>query len=306
MAGFAHVLVGVDFSEASAAAVRQALHLARRDGGRVTAVHVAGHYVSPEAWPELWSSPSPTSAQEVLKATRAHMERWLAPLAGGFAALDAEVILGLPVEGVLDLAAGRGCDLLMVSATGRGALERFLVGSTAEALARRATLPLWVVRGGAEEAIQRVLVGVDLSPVAAEATRCALAQANREGAALEVAHVWQDPSRELAFALTAAEDQERYRAQALRRAQERFAAFCHDELPDALSYGPAPERWLVAGEPAAALVERAEQSGADLLVVGRRAYRPLRELILGSTAERVLRNAPCHVLVTRAPTHAGA
>jgi nucleotide-binding universal stress UspA family protein len=305
MAGFAHVLVGVDFSEASLEAVRQALHLARRDGGRVTVVHVAGAFVPPEAWPELWSSPSPTSAQEVLKATRAHMERWLAPLSGE-PALDAEVIAGEAVERMLELAAGRGCDLLMVSATGRGALERFLVGSTAEALARRASLPLWVVRGGAKEAIKRVLVGVDLGPVAAEATRCALAQANREGAALEVAHVWQDPSHELAFALASAEDQQRYREQVLHRAQERFAAFCHDQLPDALSHGLAPARWLVAGEPAAALVGRAEQSGADLLVVGRRSYRPLRELILGSTAERVLRSAPCHVLVTRAPTGAGA
>ena len=52
-----------------------------------------------------------------------------------------------------------------------------------------------------------------------------------------------------------------------------------------------------AGEPAEQLVETAEQLGADLLVVGRRS-RPLRTL-LGSVSARVVRRAPCDVLVVR-------
>lgn len=53
-----------------------------------------------------------------------------------------------------------------------------------------------------------------------------------------------------------------------------------------------------AGEPAEQLVEQARHLGADLLVVGRRSRNPLRSL-LGSVSARVVRRAPCDVLVVR-------
>ena len=53
-----------------------------------------------------------------------------------------------------------------------------------------------------------------------------------------------------------------------------------------------------SGEPAELLVEAATQLGADLVVVGRRNRSPLRAL-LGSVSSRVVRRAPCDVLVVR-------
>ena len=53
-----------------------------------------------------------------------------------------------------------------------------------------------------------------------------------------------------------------------------------------------------AGEPAEQLVEKAQELGADLLVVGRRSRNPLRTL-LGSVSSKVVRRAPCDVLVVR-------
>jgi nucleotide-binding universal stress UspA family protein len=53
-----------------------------------------------------------------------------------------------------------------------------------------------------------------------------------------------------------------------------------------------------AGEPAEQLVETAASLGADLVVVGRRNRSPLRAL-LGSVSARVVRRAPCDVLVVR-------
>jgi len=52
------------------------------------------------------------------------------------------------------------------------------------------------------------------------------------------------------------------------------------------------------GEPAEQLVETAENVEADLIVVGRRNRSPLRAL-LGSVSSRVVRRAPCDVLVVR-------
>jgi len=52
------------------------------------------------------------------------------------------------------------------------------------------------------------------------------------------------------------------------------------------------------GEPAEQLVEKAQELEADLLVVGRRSRSPLRAL-LGSVSSKVVRRAPCDVLVVR-------
>jgi nucleotide-binding universal stress UspA family protein len=52
------------------------------------------------------------------------------------------------------------------------------------------------------------------------------------------------------------------------------------------------------GDPAEQLVTKARELGADLIVVGRRSQNPLRAL-LGSVSARVVRRAPCDVLVVR-------
>ena len=52
------------------------------------------------------------------------------------------------------------------------------------------------------------------------------------------------------------------------------------------------------GEPAAELVETARELEADLVVLGRRS-RSLRRVVLGSVSAKVVRDAPCDVLVVR-------
>ena len=53
------------------------------------------------------------------------------------------------------------------------------------------------------------------------------------------------------------------------------------------------------GEPAAMIVETADELGADLIVVGTRNGNALERLVLGSTSTKVLHPAHCDVLVVR-------
>ena len=60
------------------------------------------------------------------------------------------------------------------------------------------------------------------------------------------------------------------------------------------------ERSIVLGQPAAAIVETAEERGTDLVVVGARGLGLLGRLFLGSVSDRVAHQAPCPVLVVKA------
>ena len=53
------------------------------------------------------------------------------------------------------------------------------------------------------------------------------------------------------------------------------------------------------GNPADVIVQEAEDSGADLIVVGTRGLNAAKRLVLGSTSTNVVHHAPCDVLVVR-------
>ena len=53
------------------------------------------------------------------------------------------------------------------------------------------------------------------------------------------------------------------------------------------------------GDEAAEIVRVAVDSGADLVVLGARGLNPLKRLVLGSVSTKVLRDAPCDVLVVK-------
>src|SRR5262245_54736671 len=56
------------------------------------------------------------------------------------------------------------------------------------------------------------------------------------------------------------------------------------------------EHRMVIGEPAAAIVELAKEENADLIVMGTHGRTGLSRVLMGSTAEAVVRRAPCPVL----------
>src|SRR6185436_708297 len=75
----------------------------------------------------------------------------------------------------------------------------------------------------------------------------------------------------------------------------RYQAGPLDQAREQLVRRQVPATYL---EPAAELVETARELDADLVVLGRRS-RSLRRVVLGSVSAKVVRDAPCDVLVVR-------
>ena len=59
---------------------------------------------------------------------------------------------------------------------------------------------------------------------------------------------------------------------------------------------------LVQGVPGEELIEYAKKNGADLIIVGVRRHSTLEKILVGSTTETVLRQAPCPVLTVPLPS----
>ena len=61
------------------------------------------------------------------------------------------------------------------------------------------------------------------------------------------------------------------------------------------------ETQVMVGEPFADICQSAAQEQADLIIMGSHGRTGLSHVLLGSVAERVVRHAPCPVLVVRPP-----
>ncbi|MBM4328172.1 MAG: universal stress protein [Deltaproteobacteria bacterium] len=75
---------------------------------------------------------------------------------------------------------------------------------------------------------------------------------------------------------------------------EGIAAECRKKLPSAHTF-------LLTGAPAEEIVRFAEDQSVDVIVMGTHGWTGIRHLILGSTAENVVRTAKCPVLTVRSP-----
>ncbi len=303
---FTHILVGVDFSESSFQALEEAVRLAGRDGARVTVAHMVnvtyeeGHWPA-DFWTQTWSVPPPVLSAKLTALLRKELEEKLRAFEGLPLQIDLVVELARPVERLLELMRERGCDLLLVSATGKNTWERLLLGSTTEQLVRKSSVPVWVFRPRVTPRLQRVVAATDFSPIAARVVREASRQVQAEAvqgslAHLDVVNVYWDPGQDRWASVAVPEEQERYRDETLRRTREQFRAFVCEHVPTEIQDVSIRER-LMAGKPAPTLLRYVQENKTDLLVVGRHTYGRLRQVFLSSTTERLLRHAPCSVLV---------
>ena len=85
-------------------------------------------------------------------------------------------------------------------------------------------------------------------------------------------------------------------AEAVREAGARILAQGKEK---AKAEGVEVETLLREGHVVHEIVKTAEEGKFDLIVMGARGISKIKELILGSVSDGVIRNAPCPVLVTK-------
>jgi nucleotide-binding universal stress UspA family protein len=141
-------------------------------------------------------------------------------------------------------------------------------------------------------AFQKILCPIDFSDGSREAMRVASQLATGPGASVTLVHVWQMPGYPLA---PMAGDI----VQGLVDDAERELAVWKG-LATGLGIAQVTTRF-VTGAPWHEVVELARADvSIDLIVIGTHGRTGLAHALLGSVAEKVVRHAPCPVLVARA------
>lgn len=141
------ILVPVDASAPSRAALRYAVFLAERFGAKVIALHAwqTPNEVPPEAGPTTpWGLPEGIGAFGRDRAERLVADL-IAPFAGQRVEIEARIEFGLPGPTVKKAAAEAWADLIVVGTHARKGFARFVSGSVAEEILRLAHCPVLVV-----------------------------------------------------------------------------------------------------------------------------------------------------------------
>jgi nucleotide-binding universal stress UspA family protein len=280
-----HILGATDESDAGRQAVRTATALASRSSARVTVLRV----VAVEATRRLVSAggngiASTRGGED--KVALSYLRRWLEAdvlSPGEVQEVELGIACGIPSIEICRSAEQARADLLVLGRKRHSQMMRLLLGDTADAVARRSRSPCLFVPPATGE-IKKVLVALDGSDRGMNVLIQACHFARYVGASVEAVTVERRPGNEplqLVSTLPVT------RSSSLEvRVREVLAREGVPDAPLAIRRGDIFERVL----------SEAQETAADVLVIGYHRGGPPGALEAGSTARRLAHAAPCAIL----------
>lgn len=147
---FRHLLVPVDFTDASERALDYAVALAGKLGAQVTVIHA--YQVPSYTFPEGAFLPTADLAARLAEAAQRHLDEVVGSRSAKGARITKHLRNGDAAEETLAAASELGADAIVMGTHGSGALQRALLGSVAAKVIRASPLPVITVRGSRDVA----------------------------------------------------------------------------------------------------------------------------------------------------------
>ncbi|MFI1354451.1 universal stress protein [Streptomyces sp. NPDC020898] len=283
------LVVGVDGSDVSLAAVDWAVDEAARRGVPLRLVHASlwERYEGAPPWHGV-EQPSERVLAEHVVASAAERAARRNP--------EVKVSTGIVMEEPADalLREGNNASALVTGSRGRGELKGMLLGSVGLAVAARAHCPVIVVRGDKAALAgthERILLGPGDPATSGEAVRFAFREAEARACTLDVVRAWRCPSYEIS------ESPQTVVEELAHHHEERASALLDAVLHDAMADRPGVRvrRATVEGQARKVLLSRS--AAADLVIIGARRRQGHFGLQLGLVSHALLHHADCPVAV---------
>ena len=284
------IVVGVDGSPESDAAVRWATREAALRGEPVTLMHVVQPIIA--TWPVSaghlgvaeWQE---ENARRVIDQAQADVR--LAANDPEPQDVRTEVLHATPVDALVDASAD--ARMVVVGSHGRGALGRLLMGSVSKAVLENAHCPVAVIHAGSGSTVvdpsAPILLGIDGSPASEAATAWAFDEASRRAVGLTALHAWSDVGVFPIFGMNWRD----YHDEGEEVLAERLAGW-QERYPDV-----HVTRRLVCDTPTHWLIQVAQS--AQLVVLGSHGRGGFGGIRLGSVSAAVTQSTTVPVVVVR-------
>jgi len=286
MGNFRKILVAIDGSEISIHALRESFKLARTERSWITVLSVIPRYEGDLG--AVWIDNIRESMKKPCAIALSEAEK----------IAKEEGVLIRPVceegeifEKIVDIADAENCDLIVMGRKGTGRLERTLIGSVTARVIGHAHRDVLVFPGGSVLGWGKILLATDGSKYSEAATNRAIDFAKSHGGTLSVVSVVDIPPEFYSQikGLEAAQD-------LIKKAR----GFVDAVGEKAGEQGVKTETLVKEGEAAKIITELAKEKKSDVIIIGSHGRTGLRRLLMGSTAERVIGNASCPVLIATA------
>src|SRR5215204_181960 len=278
------ILCPIDFSEASAGALRYAAAVADHFAARLILLSVEDPLLTEAAdlgAGVLWTP------EECTREIKQFAAKTFGTDLPTLAALEYEAVAGKPAPEILRFARDRSCDLIVISRYGMTGTRKQFFGSTTERILRETTQPVLITPPGdpgpirvedARRLIRRMLVPVDLSWASIHQTQMARRLAEALDMRLILAHIIEPVKSRLAARLNLAQ------VEADRRS---IADDAMGELMATIPFRLQAEALVAYGDPAEELAKVAHDRQAGLIVMGLHGS-PVLGPRMGSVTYRLL------------------
>lgn len=293
MKTYNNIIIGIDFTPWCRSALREAVRRASLDHSTVTAIHVMDEFLSHELKKALSMDEAGIRAE-----WQTRLEKFIRESDLGTAQVKCEVRIGHPFTELVDACKGHAADLLIMGVKGaKGGTNR--IGAIAAKCVRKAPIDVMVVREDAQGPFKHVVVCVDFSENSAKAVQSALHVASQDKAELDCLYVYQS-------ALALSLDYGGYAPPLPTSPDEDALKMWQADLdkfvePLVRSKGDVIVRTLVKERVniRETILNHVEETKADIVVLGTRGKTGLRELLIGTTAEKIVQHAPCSILAVK-------
>lgn len=232
------------------------------------------------------------------------LEQWVDLIRQSGVPVSGKVLVGTPFLEIIREVLRNQHDLVMTTAEGQGGLKERLFGSTTMHLMRKCPCPVWVTKPSQPEGTTRILAAVDPTPLDEEENAInikimdlATSLARRQQCELLVVHTWTLATEQSLRSGSAGQsiDVDKWVDEA-RELHRRWLAGLLRPYP---LQDLKAQVYLLKGEPGQLIPEVAAKMDVGLIVMGTVSRTGVAGLLIGNTAERILRQVDCSVLTVK-------
>jgi len=291
------ILVPLDGSELAETALESALHIVRKQSGKLILLTVPtyGQVIAPG--PAGYSLMTPPQSPEMLNEdAETYLDGIYRRINGPGTDIITEVVGGDIAGNIVDMAAADEVDLIVMTTHGYSGLTRWMMGSITERVLRSAPCPVLVVRCGGLP--RNAVITLDGSPLAEQALVPGLGLARLLGA--DVTLLMIDQSRKLGnLELNLLDAAGGGLGQQIAQEEYQGLSYLQGIADEYRSPNQEIKSLVIGGSPANSILAYVEKKPVELLIMATHGHSGLKRWVYGSVTEKCLHNSACAMLVVR-------